>query len=76
VRAIVHHLQSNRQVPYYPTLYIIKEDGEHTLRNRFLSHLLEDRQPTGPSTAGANQQTVSSGMSYFQWLGYIRSKIQ
>ncbi|KAF1807090.1 hypothetical protein V8B55DRAFT_1462229 [Mucor lusitanicus] len=73
---IVKHLQTDRQVTYYPTIYIIREDGDPMLRSRFLSHLIEDRQPTGPTTAGANQQNVSSGMSYFQWLGYIRSKCQ
>lgn len=73
---MVKHLQVDRQVTYYPTIYIIREDGDPMLRSRFLSHLIEDRQPTGPTTAGANQQNVSSGMSYFQWLGYIRSKCQ
>ncbi|KAI8645454.1 hypothetical protein BD408DRAFT_382396 [Parasitella parasitica] len=73
---IIQHLQKNRLVTYYPTIYIIREDDNPMLRNRFLSYLLEDRQPTGPTTAGANQQNVSSGMSYFQWLGYIRSKCQ
>lgn len=73
---IIKHLQTDRQVTYYPTIYIIREDGDPTLRSRFLGHLIEDRQPTGPTTAGSNQQNVSSGMSYFQWLGYIRSKCQ
>ncbi|KAI9481440.1 MAG: hypothetical protein EXX96DRAFT_566720 [Benjaminiella poitrasii] len=76
VANIVHSLQNNRQVSYYPTMYIVKEDGDPLLRSQFLNHLLEDRQPTGPASAGANQQNVSSGMSYFQWLGYIRSKCQ
>lgn len=73
---IVKSIQSDREVTYYPTIYIVKEDGEPLLRSRFLNHLIEDRQPTGPATAGANQQNVSSGMSYFQWLGYLRSKCQ
>ncbi|KAI8967408.1 hypothetical protein BDF20DRAFT_900917 [Mycotypha africana] len=76
VRNIIQHIQRKRQTTYYPTIYIIREDGEPMLRNRFLGSLIEDRQPTGPTTAGANQQNVSSGMSYFQWLGYIRSKSQ
>ncbi|CEP08649.1 hypothetical protein [Parasitella parasitica] len=73
---MVQHLQKNRLATYFPTIYIIREDGDPMLRNRFLSYLIEDRQPTGPATAGANQQNVSSGMSYYQWLGYIRSKCQ
>lgn len=73
---VIKYLQSEREVTFYPTIYIIKEDGDALLRSRFLSHLVEDRQPTGPATAGANQQNVSSGMSYFQWLGYLRSKCQ
>ena len=76
VTNIIRHLQNDRQVPYYPSIFIVKEEGEPMLRSRFLSHLIEDRQPTGPTTAGANQQHASSGMSYFQWLGYIRSKAQ
>jgi protein transport protein SEC24 len=76
VNNIIRHLQLDRQTTYYPSIYIVKEDGDSLLRSRFLNHLIEDRQPTGPTTAGANQQNVSSGMSYFQWLGYIRSKIQ
>ncbi|KAI7898044.1 Sec23/Sec24 trunk domain-containing protein [Cokeromyces recurvatus] len=76
VSNIIQYLQTKRKITYYPTIYIVKEDGDPLLRSRFLNHLLEDRQPTGPNTAGANQQNVSSGMSYFQWLGYVRSKCQ
>jgi protein transport protein SEC24 len=76
VTNIIRHLQTDRQITYYPSIYVVKEDGDPMLRSRFLSELIEDRQPTGPATAGANQQNASSGMSYFQWLGYIRSKSQ
>lgn len=76
VNNMIQHLQSERQVTYYPSIYIVKEDGDAMLRSRFLSLLIEDRQPSGPTTAGARQETVSSGMSYFQWLGFIRSKCQ
>ncbi|KAI8084946.1 uncharacterized protein BX664DRAFT_338161 [Halteromyces radiatus] len=76
VNTIIHHLQNKRKSTYYPTLYIVREDGDPVLRSWFLSLLVEDRQPTGPSSAGANQQQASSGMSYFQWLGFLRSKIQ
>ncbi|KAG2202742.1 hypothetical protein INT47_004766 [Mucor saturninus] len=76
VNNIIGHLQTERQVTYYPSIYIVKEDGDPMLRSRFLSLLIEDRQPSGPTTAGAKQESVSSGMSYFQWLGFIRSKCQ
>ncbi|KAI8383069.1 Sec23/Sec24 trunk domain-containing protein [Blakeslea trispora] len=76
LNAIIHYLQHTRQTSYYPTIYIVREDGDPVLRSRFLSHLIEDRQPTGPTNAGASQQEVSSGMSYFQWLGYVRAKSQ
>lgn len=76
VNNIVEHLQKDRHTTYYPSLFIVKEDGDPMLRSRFLNYLIEDRQPTGPTSAGANQQHASSGMSYFQWLGYIRSKSQ
>ncbi|KAG1169685.1 hypothetical protein G6F70_008210 [Rhizopus microsporus] len=73
---MIHWLRTKRQITYYPSIYIVREDDDPMLRSKFLSHLLEDRQPTGPTNAGANQQTASSGMSYFQWLGFIRSKCQ
>lgn len=73
---MIHWLRTKRQITYYPSIYIVREDDDPMLRSKFLSHLLEDRQPTGPTNAGANQQTANSGMSYFQWLGFIRSKCQ
>ncbi|GAA5801836.1 hypothetical protein HPULCUR_007291 [Helicostylum pulchrum] len=76
VSRMVQELQNNRQVAYYPSIYIINEEGNPMLRSRFISRLIEDRQPSGPATAGANQESASSGMSYFQWLGFIRSKCQ
>lgn len=76
VSRMVQELQNHRQVAYYPSIYIINEEGNPMLRSRFVSRLIEDRQPSGPATAGANQETASSGMSYFQWLGFIRSKCQ
>ncbi|KAI7875048.1 hypothetical protein K492DRAFT_136950 [Lichtheimia hyalospora FSU 10163] len=76
VSSIVNAIQKQHQGTYFPTLYIVKEDGDPLLRAMCLSRLVEDRLPTGPSTAGANQQEVSSGMSYFQWLGFVRSKCQ
>lgn len=76
VSAIIQHLRTSRSSTYYPTLFIVKEDGDPVLQSMFLSRLLEDRLAHGPATAGANQDQVSSGMSYFQWLGFLRAKCQ
>ncbi|KAI8371496.1 uncharacterized protein BYT42DRAFT_501415 [Radiomyces spectabilis] len=76
VTSIIDHLRKDRSSNYYPTLYIVREDGDPMLRSWFLARLLEDRQPTGPAIAGANQDHMSSGMSYFQWLGFLRAKYQ
>ncbi|ORZ11124.1 Sec23/Sec24 trunk domain-domain-containing protein [Absidia repens] len=76
VSAIIQHLRTHRNSTYYPTISIVREDGDPALRSWFLSLLIEDRHPTGPTSAGANQQQASSGMSYFQWLGFLRSKAQ
>ncbi|KAI9316050.1 hypothetical protein BX666DRAFT_1859792 [Dichotomocladium elegans] len=73
---IVSSIQKDHQGAYYPSLYIVGEGGDPMLRVEFLSHLVEDRLPNGPAAAGANLQTVSSGMSYFQWLGFVRAKCQ
>ncbi|KAI7855420.1 hypothetical protein BDC45DRAFT_439062 [Circinella umbellata] len=74
--AIVDHIRKERRSTYYPSLYIVKEDGDPLLRSMFLGRLIEDRNANGPAAAGANQQNVNSGMSYFQWLGFVRSKCQ
>ncbi|KAI7872890.1 hypothetical protein BDF14DRAFT_1877347 [Spinellus fusiger] len=77
VNAIVHSLRNTaRKSSHYPTLCIVREDDAPALRNQFLARLLEDRQPSGPANAGSNQNQMSSGMSYFQWLGFIRAKYQ
>ncbi|KAL1921839.1 uncharacterized protein VTP21DRAFT_10481 [Calcarisporiella thermophila] len=46
---------------YYPTVYVVKEDGDAALRMWFLSHLIEDR--------------ADSIASYQQWLGSLRDKV-
>ncbi|KAL0077644.1 Sec23/Sec24 trunk domain-containing protein [Phycomyces blakesleeanus] len=77
VNAIIKYLRTEgRKNTYYPSLYVVREDDDPVLRSLFLSHLVEDRQPNGPALAGSNQPMVSSGMSYFQWLGHVRSKCQ
>ncbi|KAG0170858.1 COPII subunit [Apophysomyces sp. BC1034] len=76
VSSIINHLRLNRQTTYYPSIYVVREDDDPLMRSWFLSHLLEDRQPTGPTAAGVNQEEASSGMSYFQWLGHVRAKCE
>jgi protein transport protein SEC24 len=43
VNAIVERIRTSRRGPYRPHLYIVKEDGEPSLRLWVLSMLLEDR---------------------------------
>lgn len=76
VSSIIAQLRGDRRGSYYPSVYVVKEDGDPMLRALFLSRLVEDRMPHGSTAAGANQQQVSSGMSYFQWLGFTRAKCQ
>ncbi|KAI8807923.1 Sec23/Sec24 trunk domain-containing protein [Cladochytrium replicatum] len=45
----------------YPHLYIVKEDGDQSLRMWFLSHLIEDR--------------IEQAYSYPQWLGHLRDQM-
>ncbi len=51
-----------RQATVFPSLYIIREDGDPQLRMWFLSHLIEDR--------------IDNQLSYPQFLGTIREKVQ
>lgn len=75
VHAILQHIRARRG-SYYPTLTLVREDGDPALRALFLTRLIEDRMAAGPATAGANQEHFNSGMSYFQWLGFVRAKCQ
>ncbi|RUS18929.1 hypothetical protein BC937DRAFT_88161 [Endogone sp. FLAS-F59071] len=61
VNLIVGKVREMRRGPYYPHLYLVKEDGEPALRLWFLSHLIEDRTDTV--------------MSYYQWLGHLKDKV-
>ena len=61
VHAILHYLGGSRRGAYAPTLYLVKEDGEASLRLYALSQLIEDRF----------EQT--SG--YIQFLSQIRDKV-
>lgn len=51
-----------RRGVYYPPLYVVKEDGEHSLRLWALSALIQDRGDQTPS--------------YQQWLGQLREKVR
>ncbi|UZJ52086.1 hypothetical protein CBS101457_001406 [Exobasidium rhododendri] len=61
VNAIVERVRASRRGPYRPHLYIVKEDGEPSLRLWALSMLIEDR--------------FEQSMSYQQLLGTLRDKV-
>lgn len=61
VNAIVERVRTSRRGPYRPHLYIVKEDGEPSLRLWALSMLIEDR--------------FEQSMSYQQLLGTLRDKV-
>lgn len=50
-----------RRGPYYPHLYIVKEDGEPALRLWALSCLIQDRADVLPS--------------YQQFIGQLKDKV-
>ncbi|RXW14906.1 hypothetical protein EST38_g10948 [Candolleomyces aberdarensis] len=49
VTAIVQKIRESRRGPYYPHLYLVKEDGEPPLRLWALSALVQDRADVLPS---------------------------
>lgn len=49
VTAIVQKIREMRRGPYYPHLYVVKEDGEPPLRLWALSALIQDRADVLPS---------------------------
>ncbi|SOV02105.1 Protein transport protein SEC24 [Ustilago sp. UG-2017a] len=61
VNAIVQTIRESRRGPYRPHLYVVKEDGEPSLRLWALSLLIEDRFEQTPS--------------YTQFLGDLRNKV-
>ncbi|TNY17113.1 Sec23/Sec24 trunk domain-containing protein [Rhodotorula diobovata] len=61
VNAIIGKVREQRRGPYYPHLYIVKEDGEPALRQWALSCLIEDRMETLPS--------------YQQFLGKLKDSV-
>jgi len=73
---LIAHILSSRRGSEYLALHVVKEEGDQGLRGLFLSHLIEDRLLTAPNVAGMHQETANAGMSYYQWLGFIRAKCQ
>ncbi|TIA91225.1 hypothetical protein E3P81_02140 [Wallemia ichthyophaga] len=61
VNGIVNKVRESRRGPYKPHLYLVKEDGDPSLRSWALSLLVEDR--------------FEMGLSYSQWLATLRDKI-
>ncbi|GAA5965921.1 hypothetical protein JCM21900_006043 [Sporobolomyces salmonicolor] len=61
VNAIIGKVREARRGPYYPHLYIVKEDGDPALRQWALSCLIEDR--------------LEATQSYGQFIGMLKDKI-
>ncbi|OBZ85651.1 Protein transport protein SEC24 [Choanephora cucurbitarum] len=61
VNNLVGKIREMRRGNYYPTLYLVKEDGDPYLRLWFLSHLIEDR--------------TDSIMSYQQFLQHLKDRV-
>lgn len=61
MNAIIGKTREMRRGVYYPHLYIVKEDGDPSLRLWFLSHIIEDRTDTVKS--------------YHQWLAHLKDKV-
>ncbi|KAH7099777.1 hypothetical protein BKA62DRAFT_772118 [Auriculariales sp. MPI-PUGE-AT-0066] len=61
INAIVAKVRALRRGPYYPSLYVVKEDAEPQLRFWALSALIQDRGDQTPS--------------YQQWLGQLKDKV-
>ncbi|GAA5885064.1 hypothetical protein JCM16303_006387 [Sporobolomyces ruberrimus] len=61
VNAIIGKVREARRGPYYPHLYIVKEDGDAALRQWALSCLIEDR--------------LEATQSYGQFIGMLKDKI-
>lgn len=61
INAMIGKIREMRRSPYYPHLYLVKEDGEPALRQWALSALIEDRTDGLPS--------------YREWLETLRNKV-
>ncbi|KAJ1311679.1 hypothetical protein OPQ81_010153 [Rhizoctonia solani] len=51
VNAVIAKTRALRRGPYWPHLYVVKEDGEPALRMWALSMLIQDRMDQTPSYA-------------------------
>jgi protein transport protein SEC24 len=75
VRHIIQALRSElRFNSFYPTLFVVKEDGDPLLRNLFMTHLLDDKQQYIMTSSKNRQDTANSGMSYFEFLSFLKQK--
>lgn len=75
---IIKNLRTDlRTSNFYPSLYVVKEDGDPILKNWFMTHLLEDRQQSisNNSFSFNMQKSVNTTTSYYQWLSYIKEAI-
>jgi len=61
INAIIAKTREMRRGPYWPNLYLVKEDGEPALRQWALSMLIQDRGDQTPS--------------YQQYLNLLREKV-
>ncbi|CAO3653770.1 unnamed protein product [Mucor fragilis] len=69
---IIKNLRTDlRHCNFYPSLYIVREDGEPMLQSWFMTHMLEDKHHVA-SNARFQKTVPYSAMSYYQWLGHIK----
>ena len=68
INAIIGKIREMRRSPYWPHLYIVKEDGEPALRMWALSCLVEDRTDGLPSYR-EYLETLRNKV-YYRLLGY------
>ncbi|KAI8339362.1 Sec23/Sec24 trunk domain-containing protein [Chlamydoabsidia padenii] len=61
VNLLIGKIREMRRGNYYPTLYLVKEDGDPYLKIWFMSHLIEDR--------------TENVMSYQQFLQFIKDRV-
>ena len=61
LNGVIGKVREMRRTPYFPHLYLVKEDGEPMLRSWALSALIEDRTEGLPS--------------YREWLETLRNKV-
>lgn len=68
VNAIVAKIREMRRGPYWPHLYVVKEDGEPPLRLWALSCLIQDRADVMPSYQQfINQLKDKVGLASESW---------